>query len=109
MKKLTLKLILGLGGIIAIYLSNGGIENNYLNLIQTLLLICGWEVLVWYPRWNKYYLICCLICLIAMVGLYLIGIIEWSGYFGALGMGLFFLYVLVKIPQLVSKGYISER
>lgn len=109
MKKLFLKFTLGLGGLIAIYWSNGGIENSYINLVQSLILIIGWEILVWWPKWEKYVLKSGLLMFGGMIILYVLGISEWSGYLGSVGMGLIFLYVLIKIPQLVKQGHSSHN
>ncbi len=109
MKKLFLKFILSLGGLIAIYWSNGGIENNYINLVQSLILVGGWEILIWWSKGEKYVLKFSLLTFGGMIVLYMLGISEWSGYLGSVGMGLIFLYILTKIPQLVKQGHLSHN
>ena len=92
-----------------IYWSNGGIESDYVNLVQSLILIGGWEILVWWSKGEKYVLKSGLLMLGAMIILYVVGVSEWSGYLGSVGMGLIFLYLLIKIPQLVKQGYLSHN
>lgn len=108
MKKLSLKFILSLGGLMAIYWSNGGIENSYINLVQSLILICGWWILIWWSKGEKHVLRFSLLMFAGMIILYVLGISEWSGYLGSVGMGLIFLYVLIKIPQFVKQGYLTQ-
>ncbi len=106
MRKNLIKFFLVVVGSIVLYWANGGIENNVLNLIQTVILILGWQILACFPRFHRYVMWLSVGFLTTMVLCYLVYQIEWSGFFGSTGMGLFFIYVVAKSPTLVREGQI---
>jgi hypothetical protein len=106
MTKNIIKLFFAATGAGIIYWANGGIENNLLNLVQTLVLILGWQVVLWIPRFEKYVLMTGAAFMGLMVMCYLVYQVEWSGLMGSTGMGLFLIFIVFKIPTLIRKGQI---
>ena len=94
-----------------IYVLNGGVVGDSVVKMQSLFLVGVFVLSVFFSRIRLIFFNLALIFILAMVGFYILSgpdNLGLASLFGSSGFGIIVLLLLVYIPELVRKGYITD-